>query len=472
MTSNKGRKAPPLNLSDDERETLERLLNCGDTGIELRARIVLASSENKQNKVIAEELGTNEALVGKWKKVYRTGGIDSLQVPHKGGRPRKDPTTEDLHERIQDYLRKRAVDNPEDMGEGKSGKKKPTVAEIASALHVSENAVSYELNKAGITLERARQWSFESKDNLPQWEQPVLCIHRSNGCGAIVVASRALPCENGRLQAQGVFTTTNRALAKELEKSASRLSLNGILETAGQFANVSTFAKGPEMNVCISDAINACPEGKATDFHVFSFGTKATYVGPRLSRCHFHFCSSEEEMVDAFRTWFLEQWKGWLITAKRLGEADKLSQHLLQYGSHVKDGTAPFNWRLKWLPDDSGHGETQNPTCMKTMGVLSEVKSWADLERLILSNDELRESDEPCTRVGAVVFQTNKDGETTFQIIRSKEVFLAMGKFDFSSKEGFEHSMTELENCSLLFEEDLIDANNELFIESSKKDKD
>ena len=32
--------------------------------------------------------------------------------------------------------------------------------------------------------------------------------------------------------------------------------------------------------------------------------------------------------------------------------------------------------------------------------------------------------------------------------------------------------MTELENCSLLFEEDLIDANNELFIESSKKDKD
>lgn len=100
MTSNKGRKAPPLNLSDDERETLERLLNCGDTGIELRARSVLASSENKQNKVIAEELGTNEALVGKWKKAYRTGGIDSLQVPHKGGRPRKDPTTEDLHERI------------------------------------------------------------------------------------------------------------------------------------------------------------------------------------------------------------------------------------------------------------------------------------------------------------------------------------------------------------------------------------
>ena len=34
MKSNKGRKSPPLSLDDDERETLERLLNCGDTQIE------------------------------------------------------------------------------------------------------------------------------------------------------------------------------------------------------------------------------------------------------------------------------------------------------------------------------------------------------------------------------------------------------------------------------------------------------
>ena len=432
----------------------------------------MASSENKQNKEIAEELGTTEALVGKWKKAYRTGGIDSLQVPHKGGRPRKDPTTEDLHERIQDYLCKRAADNPEGMNDGKPGKKKPTVAEIASALQVSENAVSYELNKAGITLERSRRWSFESEDNLPEWEQPVLCIHRSNGCGAIVVASHALPCENGRLQAQGVFTTTNRALAKELEKSASRLSLNGILETAGQFACVSTFAKGPEMNVCISDAINAWPEGEATDFHVFSFGTKAAYAGPRLSRCHFHFCPSEEEMVDSFRDWFGDQWKGRHATLERLADVERLARHLQQYGSHVAEGTAPFNWRLEWLPDDGGQGEAQNPTCMKTMGVLSEVKSWEDLERVILSNAGLREADDPCTRVAAVVFQTDEGGGTAFRVVRGRESFPAMGKFDFGSREGFERSMTELESCSLLFGEDIIDANNELFIESSKKNKD
>lgn len=178
-------------------------------------------------------------------------------------------------------------------------------------------------------------------------------------------------------------------------------------------------------------------------------------------------------MVDAFRTLFLEQWKGRRITGKRLAEVDKLSQHLLQYGSHVKEGSASFNWRLKWFPCERRHEEIQSSktTDMKTNEAWQKVKSWSDLERVIFPDTELKELDEPCTRVGAVVFLTNEDGETTFRIIRSKQVFPAMGEFDFSSKEGFERSMSEFENCSLLFEEDIIDANNELFVKSSKKDK-
>jgi len=55
----------------------------------LRAKIVLAAATGKENQDIAEELGTNRLLVGKWRKRFSEHGIAGIEkdAPRGGRRP-------------------------------------------------------------------------------------------------------------------------------------------------------------------------------------------------------------------------------------------------------------------------------------------------------------------------------------------------------------------------------------------------
>jgi transposase len=54
----------------------------------LRARIVLAGAENKQNKEVAEELGVCVQTVGKWRKRFAADRLDGLVDAPRSGAPR------------------------------------------------------------------------------------------------------------------------------------------------------------------------------------------------------------------------------------------------------------------------------------------------------------------------------------------------------------------------------------------------
>ena len=70
-----GRPIPPLHLSSDERESLERWKRRPTTAqaLALRSRIILRCSEGKTNTVVAGEIGLAKQTVGKWRaRVHRT----------------------------------------------------------------------------------------------------------------------------------------------------------------------------------------------------------------------------------------------------------------------------------------------------------------------------------------------------------------------------------------------------------------
>jgi len=85
------RIAPTITLTDSEREILERWSRGRSTPARqvLRARIVLAAAQGRENQQIAVELGTDRLLVGRWRRRFaqkRIAGIEK-DAPRSGRKP-------------------------------------------------------------------------------------------------------------------------------------------------------------------------------------------------------------------------------------------------------------------------------------------------------------------------------------------------------------------------------------------------
>src|SRR5271156_746266 len=85
------RVAPAISLTIEDRQTLERWARGRSTPARqvLRAKIVLAAAEGKENQAIAEELGTDRMLVGTWRKRFAEQGLAGIEkdAPRGGRKP-------------------------------------------------------------------------------------------------------------------------------------------------------------------------------------------------------------------------------------------------------------------------------------------------------------------------------------------------------------------------------------------------
>src|SRR5438045_3820040 len=85
------RIAPAIQLSDDDRKTLERWSKGRSTParVVLRASIVLRAAAGERNDSIAEALGTNRLLVSKWRNRFAESGLAGIEkdAPRGGRKP-------------------------------------------------------------------------------------------------------------------------------------------------------------------------------------------------------------------------------------------------------------------------------------------------------------------------------------------------------------------------------------------------
>jgi len=86
-----GRPIPPLTLTDDERETLERWTRRPTTAQALaqRARVVIGCAAGKSNTVVARDLRLTNQTVGKWRSRFLTQRLHGLLDEPRPGAPRR-----------------------------------------------------------------------------------------------------------------------------------------------------------------------------------------------------------------------------------------------------------------------------------------------------------------------------------------------------------------------------------------------
>jgi transposase len=91
-----GRPIPPMTLTADERETLERWTRRPSTAQALaqRARLILSCAAGKTNTRVAQELRLTKQTVGRWRTRFLADRLDGLLDEPRPGAPR---TVTDAH---------------------------------------------------------------------------------------------------------------------------------------------------------------------------------------------------------------------------------------------------------------------------------------------------------------------------------------------------------------------------------------
>jgi len=147
MGARRGRKPVVVELSDEERETLQRWArrHTSSQALALRCRIVLGAAEGMANVDIAEKLGCHFATVGKWRNRFAERRLDGLCDEPRPGPPR---TIDDA--KVEEVVVKTLEETPSDATHWSTRR-------MAEAVGISASSVSKIWRAFGLKPHRSRR---------------------------------------------------------------------------------------------------------------------------------------------------------------------------------------------------------------------------------------------------------------------------------------------------------------------------
>lgn len=172
-----GRPKAPLELTQDERDTLQRWARRRKTSaaLSVRARIVLKCATGKDNIDVAEDLGISNLTVGKWRSRFVKRRLDGLIDKPRAGRPRR--IGDDDVERIIDAT---LHDEP-------SGQTHWSTRVLADKLGLSKDAVARVWRAFGLRPHRSESFSLSTDPQFVEKVRDIVGLYMSPPTNAVVL---------------------------------------------------------------------------------------------------------------------------------------------------------------------------------------------------------------------------------------------------------------------------------------------
>lgn len=192
----RGRVAPPVSLTEEERNQLESYVRSRSmpSGLSTRFKIILLAADGMSNKEISETVSLSRPSVGKWRKRFSEKGLEGLHDELRPGRPR---TISD--EKVAELIQKTLKTQPE-------GETHWSTRSMAGEVGVSHMSVCRVWQTFGLKPHRSDTFKLSNdpffvekvRDIVGLYLNPpenalVLCVDEKSQCQALERSQPILP---------------------------------------------------------------------------------------------------------------------------------------------------------------------------------------------------------------------------------------------------------------------------------------
>jgi transposase len=335
-------RATVVTLTEDERETLERVVRTSTAPARevLRARIVLAAARGQRNDAIGRQLGVSANVVSRWRGRFAKSGVAGLQDVPRPGRPERYGET-----REREVLAK--LDEPPPNGWARWNG-----SLLAKALGVHPRYVWRVLAKHRISLERRRSWcvstdpEFASKAAeivglyvAPPEQGMVICVDEKPHIQALERAQGYLRMPDGR---------TLTGFSHEYKRHGTS-TLFAALEVATGLVKTGHYGRRRRREFLdfMNEVVADYPADRELHVILDNLSTHKPKHDRWLRRhpnVHFHFTPTHASWLNQVEVWFSLLARGALRGAS-FRSVRELRAAIDRFITAYLEDAAPFEWR-------------------------------------------------------------------------------------------------------------------------------
>jgi len=197
----RGRRLVSLELSEEERETLERFVRRRKTAQQLatRSRVVLLCAEGHSNREVAAKVGVHETTVCKWRRRFMEKRLDGLLDEPRPGAPRKisDKTVERIVTTTLESTPRGATHWSSRELAKQIGVSQSTVSRVWRAFNLQPHRVkSFRLSNDPLFIDKVRD--IVGLYMNPPTHAVVLCVDEKSQIQALERSQPLLPMRPGQ----------------------------------------------------------------------------------------------------------------------------------------------------------------------------------------------------------------------------------------------------------------------------------
>ena len=354
------RPATPIQLLDDERETLERWIRSHKTEqrLVLRSNIILMASNGLSTKEISKKLEVREATVSQWRTRFHRNRLEGLQDAPRTGKPKV--YTEETELKILDQL-------DEDPPPGYATWTGKLVADALG--DVSEHQVWRVLRKHGIHLQRRHSWCISTDPQFAEKAADIVGLYLSPPDNAVVISVDEKPAIQALERAQGYLKLPNgKAITgynHEYKRHGTTTLFAALNIATGQVKAGHYSRRRRREFLDFMNSVTADYPDKEIHVILDNLRTHKPKHDRWLSRhksVHFHYTPTHASWLNQIEIWFS------ILTRKALRGASfisvkQLRKTITDFIKSYNESASPFEWKkikVKAVPLKASYAKLRN----------------------------------------------------------------------------------------------------------------